>query len=152
MPTVTRSPYVDIDGVPLATPAWEVLDLAPLLAGPDQRGSDVLIPGAAGVLPQPRRATVSKRSLPMVVYGDYDQDGAAVADGAAGLIANLDHLRANVTDPTGVGDGTRTLTLHLTGGATRTCPVHVEGMDLGDEGVPAVRAVLRLSFPSGMPV
>ena len=148
--TVTRAEYLEIDGVPLATPAWEIVDLSPLWQPADVRGSDRLIPGAAGVKPYRRRRTVSKRSLPMIVYGFEDLDGVAYADVREGLETNLDYLRANVVDPTNVGDGTRTAVLHLPSGSTRTGSVHVEGFELGTAGPTSIRAVLTLSIPEGV--
>lgn len=148
--TITAAEYLEIDGVPLFTYGWETVDLSELWAGGDVRGTDRLIPGAAGVRPYPRRTTVSIRSVPMVVYGHTDADGVPYADVRAGLEANLDFLRANVTDPTNVGDGTRTATLHLPSGATRTGDVHVVGFSLSPVGPAAVRAVLSLSIPGGV--
>jgi hypothetical protein len=152
VPVVTRSEWLDIDGTPLATPAWEVPagGLLGLIQGPDVRGSDRLIPGVAGVRRYKRRATVSKRSVPLVIWGTFDLEGVAHADHAEGLVANIDYLRANVADPIGTGDGTRTATLHLKDGSTRTGPVHVETMELGGDSEDAyVRAVLNLSLPLG---
>jgi len=150
MPNViTRYPHLEINGVPLATPAWEASDLNSLLQGPDQRGSDRLLPGASGVRPYKRRATVSKRSVRLVIFGDYDREGVAYADPFAGLVANIDYLRLNVSDPTGTGDGTRTAILRLSAVSAKTGSVHVEGLELSDDDPPTVRAVLMLSLPTG---
>lgn len=149
-PVITRSEWLDIDGVPLATPAWEVAagGLLPLLQGPDVRGGDRIIPGGDAI-PYLRRSTITKRSVPMVIFGAYDHEGTVHADHAVGLVANITYLRANVSDPTGVGDGTRTATLHLKSGATRTGPVHVESLELGGDDENAVLAILTLSLPNG---
>lgn len=151
MPVVTRDEWLDIDGTPLATPAWEVIagGLLPLLQGPDVRGSDRLLPGVPGVIAYKRRATVTKRVIPLVIFADTDVEGEPYADSMEGLVANIDYLRANVSDPTGVGDGTRTATLHLKDGSTRSGPVHVEALELGGDDDQGVRAVLQLSLPEG---
>lgn len=146
---ITRYPHLEIDGVPLATPAWEAMDLHGLLQGADQRGSDRLLPGASGVRAYKRRPTVSKRPVRLVIFGDYDREGVAYADPFLGLVANIDYLRANVADPTGTGDGTRTAVLRLTALSSKTGPVHVEGLELSDDDPPTVRGVLMLSLPAG---
>lgn len=149
MPLITSTEYLDIGGVPLATPAWHVAagGLLPLIQGPDVRGSDRIVPLGAAV-PYRRRATVTKRAIPMVILGALDLDGVAHPSEARGLVANVAYLRANVTDPTGVGDGTRVATLHLLGG-NRTGPVHVESFELGGDGETSILAVLTLSLPNG---
>lgn len=148
--TITSDEYLEIDGVPLATFAWKVVDLSPLWEGPDVRGGDRLIPGAAGVRAYPRRATVSQRSLPMLVFGAVDQDGAPYPDPREGLETNFEYLRTNVADPTNLGAGTRVAVLHLPSGATRTADVHVEALRPGPLGPSSMRAVLTLSIPGGV--
>jgi hypothetical protein len=127
-----------------------VKNLWVLMQGPDVRGADRLIPGAAGVRPYPRRATVTKRVLELSVWGDADHDGAPHEDGPEmGLEANLAFLRLNVADPTNVGDGTRTATLLLPSGDERSGPVHIEGFEFAIDGDYA-RAALTLSIPGGV--
>lgn len=150
MPLITRSEWLDIDDIPFATPAGEVRagGLLPLLQGPDVRGSNRIIPGAGGVRRNPRRATESRRAIPLVIFADTDPEGVPHADPAIGLVANIDYYRA-VTDPTGVGDGTRTATVHLKDGSTRSGPVHVEALELGGDDNQGVLAVLVLTLPDG---
>lgn len=150
MPAPTRVEFLTIDGVPLPCPAWEVRSLLPLWQGPALRGGDRLLPGVVGVKPYRRRATVTTKTLELTIYGDVDPDGAPNADVRAGLEANVDYLRANVADPTNLGDGTRTAVLHLPSGATRTGAVHVLALDLGELGPTSVRATLDLSIPGGV--
>lgn len=148
-PVITSNEWLEIDGTPLATPAWHVADggLLPLIQGPDVRGTDRVIPLGPAV-PYRRRPTVTKRAIPLVIFGVFDLEGVAHPSEAEGLVANVDYLRANVSDPTELGDGTRTATLHLLGG-TRTGPVHVESLELGGDGETSIRAVLTLSLPNG---
>jgi hypothetical protein len=150
VPLIILDEWLDIDGTPLATPAWHVAagGLYPLLQGPDVRGSDREVP-AGPPRRYPRRAKITRRSVPLVIFGADDLDGNAHPSTAQGLRINIDYLRANVADPTGVGDGTRTATVHLLGGVTRTGPVHVEGLELGGEDENFVKAVLHLSLPLG---
>jgi hypothetical protein len=128
---INHSEYCEIDGVPLNTPAWTHTNLFELWSGPTTRGTDRIIPGAAGALPYRRRATVRTVTLELVVYGDLAWDGTTYADARTGLFTNVGHLRTNVTDPTGIGDGTRTMILHLPDGSTRSGDIHVEGFALG---------------------
>lgn len=150
MPTPSQAEYLAIDGIPLAIDgAWEWLDLAPLWEGADKRGGDRLIPGAAGVVSYPRRATVSRRSINGYVYGFKDYNGAAFANVRVGLEANIAFLQEEVEADPGTATGTRTATLHLPSGATKTAEVHVEKLRLAPFGPAAARAVLELSIPSG---
>lgn len=141
--------YAAVDGVPLDTPAWRTRNLFVLWAGPATRGQDRVVPGAAGVLAKPRRAASRRVSLEMAVFGSVDWTGAPAVDERAGLWANVAHLRSNVTDPTGVGDGTRTLVLFTPAG-TVAGPVHVEGFEVGGLGPGAVTAVMDLVIVQGV--
>ncbi len=148
---ITRDEWLEIDGIPLATPAWEITDLSELLNGPDVRGSDRVLPGVAGVVALRRRVTVSVRTLPMVIYGDRDWNGDSYEDGHDGVETNLAYLVDNLCIPTDTGDGTLPAVLYLIGGGVRTADVHVlspihTATELGPAGL---RATLDLSIPAG---
>jgi hypothetical protein len=147
----TAAGDLTIGGVALNGPAWKVLNLLELWQPADQRGSDRLVPGTAGVLAQQRRDTVTRRSLQMLIVGDVDRTGTPQADRFEGLQANVEYLRANVAAPTGATDGTRSAVLTMPDGTTRTEPVHVVGFDFGNfrEDAAWLRAVLTISIPSG---
>jgi hypothetical protein len=132
-------------------PAWKVLNLYELWQPANVRGSDRIIPGSAGVVAYPRRATVTVRSLQMLISGTHDRTGAAVADKFEALQANVDYLLTNVVVPTGATDGTRSAVLTMPDGTTRTEPVHVLGLELGDLSLDGAwtKAVLELSIPTG---
>jgi hypothetical protein len=154
MPSLTYNSAagnLTIDGVAMMCPAWIVLNLHELWQPANQRGDDRLIPGANGVLALKRRPTVTQRSLNMLISGSVDRTGSANANKLIGLQTNLDYLRANVVDPTGVTDGTRSAVLTMPDGSTRTEPVHVTGLDFGDvrEDGDWLRAVLTISIPTG---
>lgn len=146
---ITSVEWVEINGVPLHTPAWHVANLDVLWRGPSTRGSDDIIPGADGVRPNRRRPTVTPVSLELCIVGTHDWEGNPNPDARIGLEENIDHLRANVTDPTGVGDGTVTCVLHLPSGATREGDVHIEGFDITGDGPGAVGAVIDLTIKQG---
>lgn len=121
MPNViTRAEYLEISTVPLSTPAWWIKDLYQLYDGPEVRGEDLEIPGAAGVLTQPRRATATRKVLTLVVDGWKDREGNIYADPITGLRTNMDYLKTNVTAPVSTGNGTRPAVLHLKDGSTRS--------------------------------
>lgn len=147
----SRDGVLTIDGVAMMCPAWAITDVTPLWMGPAQRGTDLLIPGRSGQLPNPRRADLTKVTLRMVIDGTVDRTGAAWPCGEReGLRRNVLFLRENVSDPTNLGDGTRALALvtpdlssTLRGRAT------IEGLRTGVRSGPIWVAVLELSLPDG---
>lgn len=154
MPSLTYNSAagnLTIGGIAMMCPAWVVLNLHELWQPADQRGEDRLIPGTAGVVAYPRRDTVTRRSLQMLISGTHDRTGAATSSPLAGLQANIDYLRANVVAPTGTGDGTRSAVLTMPDATTRTEPIHVVGLEFGDvrEDGQWVKAVLSISIPTG---
>jgi hypothetical protein len=141
-----------IGGIAMMCPAWKVLNLYELWQPAQQRGSDRLIPGAAGVLAQQRRKTVTARSLQMLIIGSHDRTGSAYGvDLYEGLQGNLEYLIENVIDPTGLTDGTRSAVLTMPDSTARTEPIHVLGLQLGEvrQDGAWMRAVIDISVPSG---
>ena len=151
----TTAGNLSIGGVALINSfgAWELTGdtLAQLWLPADQRGDDVVIPGASGVKARPRRDTATKRSLQMVIYGDVDRLGATPANYVTGLRTNVEYLRANVVAPPGGSSGTRSAVLTLPDATTLTEDVHVTGMQLGDMRLDGLwaKAVIEISIPSG---
>lgn len=142
--------YLDIDGVSLHRAAWWITDLAPLWGSPNIRGADRVIPGAAGVRAKRRRATVTAVVLELVVVGEFDDlDAPTAIDPVDQLEANVNYLRANVMDPTNLGDGTRLATHHLPSGATRAGPVHVVDFEPASRALTEMTFALGLSIPGG---
>lgn len=151
MPTViTQDEYVTIASVPLSTPAWELENLFELWQGPDTRGQDRILPGAAGVRPYRRRATVSRRSLQLAIFGDLNWEGTPYSDWRIGLQTNIDYLRTNVTDPNVTGDGTRQLDVHFADGDVRSASIHVEAFTLQPLNWFCVRSTIDVSLLSGV--
>lgn len=150
MPVViVRPEWFTLDGIASATPGWEHENLLPFREENDKRGSDIIIPRSGdGVLPQPRRPTVSLKAIKMRITGEKDQNDADYADPLAGLETNIDYLMAQWVASPGTADGTRTLVWHRRNGTTKTRPAHVLGMPLTDEGGYMVSGVLKLSFPT----
>ena len=147
--TITDDDYLQIGSVPLSTTAWRLEDSFQLWQGAETRGQNRLIPGAAGLRKKPVRVTETAYTLTLAIWGEKDWDGNKYADASAGLYANIAHLRSNVTDPTGVGDGTRTATLHLPSGATITAPIQVRRFRFVALNPTTVEASMDITIPSG---
>jgi len=147
----TAAGDLTIGGIAMNGPAWKVVNLYALWQPADQRGTDRLVPGATGVVAYRRRNTVTVVSLQMLISGTHDRTGAAVADKFEGLQANVEYLRANVVEPTGATDGTRSAVLTMPDGTTYTEPIHVVGLQFGDVSLDGawLKAVLEISIPSG---
>lgn len=141
---------LSIDGVLLNCPAWDIVDLSDLWLGGDIRGDDRLLPGVGGVIAYPRRFTVTRHSLPMAIDGSVDQLGQENADPWVGLQDHIEYLRANVVDPTGVGDGTRPAVLQMPDGTGRYADVHVLRLIKGDIVEGRLLATLEISIPAGV--
>lgn len=149
---ITSPEYVEIDGMPLSTPAWTTTQMDDLWGSPDVRGSDVLMPGAIGVRPHRRRPTVTPATIELAVVGDLAPDGTPYSSTRAGLATNCDLLR-HLTGSDGVAeDGTRQATLHLAPGSpvtTRAGRVHVLRLRIARNGDNLAVAQLELSIPAG---
>lgn len=140
--------YLELAGVPLSTPAWELLNIEALLSGPATRGSNVILPGASGVRPRRRRATARTVTLELSVTGSFGPDGVKYDDPVLGLLTNLELLRA-ITDPSADNNSVITATLHWKG-ASRTGGVQVENFEVGKHDGPTdVPATIDLTILSG---
>lgn len=151
MPVViTADEYLVINSVTLATPAWRITDLTDLYDEAEIRGDDVLIPHSAGVVAKQRRRTVTRKALPITVFGESDQNGSAYGNARDGLAANVAYLMTNVVAPTGASDGTRAAVWHLRDGSTKSANVHVLApLGLTRISPTTMAGVLRLSIPTG---
>lgn len=145
----TRDGALSIDGVVMARPAFAVLDVWPLLQGPEQRGDDTRIPGRPGVLSNPRRADAATITLRLIIDGTYRVDGTLASDPRAQVLTTSLYLRQYVTDPTYVGDGTRTATVVTASGLTFSGPVTVGPLRIGEQGGPLARATIQITMPEG---
>lgn len=127
--------------------------LVPLWADFDVRGQDRLVPSASGVVPYPRRLTVTRHDLRLLIAGDVDQAGTPVADAIAGLEANLEYVRTNVVAPVVSSTGTRSATLTMPSGATRTANIHVLRLQTESYLLSDCEALhvgtLQISIPAG---
>lgn len=146
-PLIVATEYVEVSSVPLATPAWRVVNVSELWQGPEVRGDDRLVPLVDGVVPYPRRPDVTVRTLRVHIFGDYDHEGNAHTDGRAGLWANIAYLRDNVADPVTSGDGTRPIVVHLPDGDTLEGDAHVGPLEWSVQSPVWALATLDVSLP-----
>lgn len=139
-----------INSIPLMCPGWRVTNLQVLDSAAATRGSDVVIPGVAGVKPRRRRTTVTERSLEMLFVGDRNWTGEPYANPFQGKKSNIRYFRHYVVRPPQTTAGTHTAVLTDADGQTVERPVHVTGFEVAEWiGAGKVRAVLDLSIPDG---
>lgn len=147
-PVPTMPKYLDIDGFALFCAAWHTETLAPIERRLDVRGSDILIPSAFGVSVNPKRPTLSQRTLPMKFFGDYDCEGTPQTDPAAGLEQNLDLFMETLVDPFQTGVVHLALgTIHRWDGTTRTAELRVVDFEWSELDVGVAVATLDLELP-----
>lgn len=127
----------------------DVLNSWVLWRGPDVRGSDRLIAHLDGARPKRRRATVSSRTLELLISGEKDHLGVPHDDPRVGLELNIMHIRDNVADPLDTDEGTRTCSVYLPSGSVLSGPVHIEAFDFAESGLHDVRATFDLTLPEG---
>lgn len=154
-PLVNRTEYLEIKDrtntnyIPLATPAWRVINLEVLYDGPAVRGENQIIPGVAGTSALPVMAHESTKTLELVIFGGYDNTGAAHTNARLGVRANLLYLVDNLVLP-GTSDTSRAAILHMLSGSTRTANVQiVGGLRAGKVGGGNARATLDIRIPAG---
>lgn len=147
--------FVVIGGVQLAA-CWVMCENVWVLErSMEIRGSDRLVPHLPGTRPKPRRATVTKETLGLVVTGEVTLGCAASTDPEADLDANMAYLRAQAVDPADAGgfnlntDGTRDAELHLADGGVAVTTVHTGPLHIGSKVAHAYVCTLDLSFPFG---
>ena len=158
MPTiVTPTEYLTVNGVVLATPAWDAVTYAPLWDIPGSRGSNIVIPYARGRTAKRRWFDELVVQLPLIIKGERDQDNNVNADTRAGLLTNVEYLQNNLGFAIAGGSGTGTVTASWVrpNGTTKTAPVQpIPPLTLADLGGPgqtrnAMTATLELVFPTG---
>lgn len=150
MATPTAAEYLEIDGLALSTAAWSTEDIAGLLDGPSVRGQDLLNPARSGEIARRRTLAARTAVIPLVVNGVYDSDGDEHADPRAGLLANLDELKAKLLPLFTSTAGTRTLRW-VRPGSVRTAQVHVNpAVQTAALGPHAARLVVEITIPGGV--
>lgn len=152
MATANLAERLEIDGVPLSTPAWETEDLSPLWDVPAYRGGDLEVPFRRGVVPFRRISGAKRVDLPLAIFGDFDPDGTVPADARAQLWLNRRELVRTVLRPVQVASitGDRTIRYYAPDGTTLAGPGKVIGRlrptQLGPIGM---KASVSLSLSEG---
>lgn len=151
MATPNRTEYLEIDAVPLSTPAWEIEDLSSLWDMPTIRGDSGLVPYRRGVIPFRRSFGPKLVDLPFVIVGDSDPDGGVPADARAQLWANRDELMRTVWRPLQISaTGSRLVRYYTPDGSTLAGPGKIVG---GLRPVPtgplALRGAIALELSEG---
>jgi hypothetical protein len=157
-----------LNGIPMKTRAWACLDLTTLWMPPAIRGEDRILPGAAGVVANRRRKTVTQYALDFTIvglanqYGDENDDDvdwfdesfpnfSIAAKQFIMLEYNLEYLRDNVLDVRTSPnlDGTVAGVLTMPSGVTRTADVHVLGFTANTRVSNVINGILDISIPIG---
>jgi hypothetical protein len=142
--------HLEIDGVPLSTPAWEHVNIEALYAGPTVRGENRVMPGAGGRRALLWRPDETMVTVSLAIFGDVRWDGTVNTDAVAGLWANRDHLYTNVVANPGNTDSTRAGVIKRAGAADRTARIQVRGFNIEEHiGTTALRASLDIAVISG---
>lgn len=127
---VNLATHLEIDGIPLSTPAWEQTNLYTMLGVGSARGDNVVMPGAVGRRAVRRRTDELTVTIDLAIRGGIDPRGVVHADPIAGLIANIDELRDNLVDPPAAYlNSVRPAIIHLPTG-TLTAGVQVLGFEI----------------------
>jgi hypothetical protein len=152
MPDVIEATeYLEIGGVPLATPAWRITSLVPLWAGPDLRGDDVTIEDEPGELAYRQEVHSTSYALPGVVWGRKNREGVAYPDVRTGLHANLAALHTALLIPPMTERGTFDAIWHrVPYAANRTGTVKVLGMPVREFAPGAIRITLQIKLMGGV--
>lgn len=113
-------------------PMLKVTNLHVLRRDEDYIGDDTRASG--GKLGNPQRGDGFRETLNLIIWGDVDPDGDATADPLEGWLSNVNWIRTYLTNRTGTGDGTKTLSLEW-GGETSTAQGRVGPLTLGEANI-----------------
>ena len=140
-----------IDSFPLNTTAWRIENLLEWWLPAEQRGSDKIRPGVDGSFPVRRRKAATRRTCEMFISGEVSPFGVPYNNWMVGLQTHIEAFEGFVVDPPASPDGTRTALLTMPDGSTRTGPVHVLGMTIGEFKANGrfCYAVIDVSIPAG---
>lgn len=141
----TENGTLYVEGEIMHRPAFTVMDVSPLWQGPDQRGTNLMIPGRPGTIAMPKRAAETMVSLRMLLDGRRTVGGGAKSNYSDGLFDITMWLRA-LTAPTPTP---RNLTLYAPDGITSIGGTGQLRFTLGDRVGPLQRALLEITLPEG---
>jgi len=149
MATATRTEHVTLGGLLLATTAIDCFDWADLLSRPEKRGTDIVIPGAPGVLARGREQSALRAVLQVRIDGRWVHDtgastGATVAAWREGAYDAWALLTAKDLDTT------QTLLLTYPGGPTASADCQVLEVAMSRQPAPYLWfATVDVLLPDG---
>lgn len=144
--------YLEVNGIPLSTPAWRLLDLSALLDLPPVRGENEIIPGVEGRDPLAHFFDENVLQFPIEVTGDAAPDGEAYEDPMLGWQTNVELLTEGLGFGLTTGDGTVPAIWHRRDDTTRTAavqPIPPLGPLNIDDLPNTVTGMLELKVPLG---
>lgn len=148
-----------INSIVMNNPAWAVIGdergrsgLLQLLFAIRKRGEDREVPGAADIIPYPRRRTKVEVDLRLVVTGDVNSSGVANADSATGLVTNLEAIYDGIIEPSsGVSATAGTVAATFVGlGASVSTNLHVLGWEQDEYHLGRINGVSHQSLWTGL--
>lgn len=146
---ITATEYIEIDGVPIATPAWIATDLSELNDGPQNRGENLIIPRRPGAIFRSKISDAKIANIPVVIFGDKDAEGNAHADPRKGLIDNINSLKKALTTPNTPNNNARYMVYHRASGDVEAYVQTSPKLDITPIGPTSARAVISIEIPSG---
>lgn len=141
-----------INGVEGITAAWRHADLSPLLDDPPMRGSNRLIPHAAGRRANPRYVDENGLLIPWLIFGNFNADGTSTSDAKQGLKDHFAYLRTHLGMATQAAPAeVVTAVWHLDDASTLSADVLVLGWRNTEKksGGTWAKTSLELLFPGG---
>lgn len=141
---------LSIGGSSLHTAAYSLLEesVLQLWTPRSHRGRNVVIPGAAGTRPKPRRVDESIYPMKLVIVGAVDDTGAVNSDVYEGLQENIAAVEAIIASPT-PPTATLSATLTMPDASTLTADVQCGPLLIGDKFLDMVQATFELIVPAG---
>jgi hypothetical protein len=147
---ITSDEYIDIDGVPLSTPAWQTLNLDELNNGVETRGQSLVIPRRPGAFVRARIIDQKIVNIPIIIYGNKAPDGTVYSDAREGLQYNLDLLKKALFNPYQPNDLTRLLTYHRTTTDLEAVCQTKPNLDIERLSPTTARGVITVEIPAGV--
>lgn len=147
MATPSEDEYIEVDGLPLDTPAWSHENLGAIYNTPGFRGPGRTVAQRQGEQPRPRIVGPRPVDVRLLVFGHTDSDGNPTSTQLQGLRGNLDELKAHLDHSLAVG--TVKLRHVLDDGAVREAQAQLtDPLEVSQAGE-TVRCVANLWLPDG---
>lgn len=143
-----RSNYLEVNSIPLATPAWFITNLETEIVKRVTRGSNLLLPGATGRRRRQRYLDEVTYQFELTIRGLVKWDNSAYSNASQGFTENCEQLTANL----GFANATAvTATWHRVGSSNKTASVDVVHFECADLGTHRDgKAVLEIVAPAGL--